>query len=689
MLRVGIDVGGTFTDFAFYDETAGAWQVFKCLTTPAAPAQAVLQGLATLLQTEQGFAQVAHLVHGTTLATNVLLERKGQGIALLTTRGFRDVLEIRRQKRYELYDHFIDPPAPLIPRWLIREVTERLRYDGAVLTPLDIAEVEATVRDLAAQGVQSIAVCLLHAYANPVHEQQIGAIIGRVAPQMLVSLSAEVSPKFREYERTSTTVANAYVMPQVHAYLGDLARRLRQRGFRRQLYIMQSNGGVATVDTMRRYPVRLIESGPAAGTIMAAEVGKQCGVSQVMSFDMGGTTAKVCLIENGAPAVTGELEVERVQMKSGSGLPLTIPSVDLSEIGAGGGSIARTRLGLITVGPDSAGAAPGPMCYGLGGTAPTVTDADVVLGYLNPTYFLGGSMRLDYAAATRGIAEHIALPLGLDIVRAAWGIHATVNANMARAARMVSIERGKDPRHFAFVAFGGAGPIHGVRLARELGMPQIILPAAAGVASAIGLLVASTAFDLERTTVTRLDNTSVPVANRLFADMEAAGRQMLVEAAPDSPCMLTRAVAMRYVGQGHELEVVVPGGEWDVATLPEVRRAFEAVYAATYGYSDAVEPVEVVTWKVTAATPPPTLVLPTPSADGDDLAAATKGSRPAYFPERGGFIDCPVYDRYRLAVGTTLSGPALVEERESTALILPGDVGRVDRFGNLIIRAEN
>jgi N-methylhydantoinase A len=689
MFRLGIDVGGTFTDFTLYDEAAQRLQVFKCLTTPDDPSRAVLAGITSLLGAERGLEQVSQLVHATTLATNVLLERKGHGVALLTTRGFRDVLEIRRQKRHELYDHFIDTPTPLVPRWLIREITERLQYDGDVLTPVDADEVRAAVHDLAQQGVRSIAVCLLHAYANAAHEQQIGALIAETAPDMLRSLSSEVCPKFREYERTSTTVANAYVMPQVHAYLGTLRRELRARGLAPELYIMQSNGGVAAAETMRRQPVRMIESGPAAGTIMAAYLGRQLALPDLMSFDMGGTTAKVCLIEAGTPTVTGEFEVDRVQMKAGSGLPLSIPSVDLNEIGAGGGSIARTRLGMITVGPDSAGAAPGPMCYGLGGAEPTVTDADLVLGYLNPAYFLGGTMRLDPEAAWGGIEAHIALPLGLDVVRAAWGIYQTVNANMARAARMMTIERGKDPRRFAFVAFGGAGPVHGIRLARELGMTRIVLPAAAGVASAVGLLTAAMAFDLERTAVTRLDSDAVEAANHLFGTMEQTGRRLVAEAAADAPCALTRTAGMRYVGQGHELDVVVPGGTWNIATLDAVRRRFESVYAETYGYSDAQEAVEIVTWKVNAAAPPPVLALPVPTAVGTEVAQACKGMRPAYFPECGGFVECPVYDRYLLASGMTLEGPAVIEERESTALILPGDTGHVDRFGNVLITVSS
>lgn len=688
MLRLGVDVGGTFTDFALYDDTTGRLDIFKCLTTPADPSAGVLQGVAAILGSVDSLHAVDQCVHGTTLATNVLLERKGRGVALLTTRGFRDVLEIRRQKRYELYDHFMDTPVPLVPRWLIREVSERTRFDGSIHLPLDEAELDDTIAALQQEGVQSVAICLLHAYANDAHEQAIGARFAALAPHLLTSISSEVCPKIREYERTSTTVANAYVMPQVHTYLGNLQQELRQRGFRHALYIMQSNGGVATAQTMRRYPVRMVESGPAAGVIMAAYLGRAIQVPDLMSFDMGGTTAKVCLIEGATPTVTGDFEVDRVHMKAGSGLPLSVPSVDLNEIGAGGGSVARTQMGIITVGPDSAGASPGPMCYGRGGGEPTVTDADLVLGYLNPDYFLGGSMRLDAAAATRGIEAHIALPLGLDVVRAAWGIYQTVNANMARAARMMSVERGKDPRRFAFVAFGGAGPIHGIRIARELGMAQVILPAAAGIASAIGLLTADIAFDFERTAITRLAAAATPTANRLFAEMEAQGKRQVAEASPQAMCQISRTVAMRYVGQGHELDVSVSDGAWQVETIADVRRRFESAYAATYGYSDPQETVEIVTWKVSASAPTALLRLPSPEANGTDPVSACKGKRAAYFPEVGGFVECPVYDRYRLSSGMALAGPALIEERESTAIILPGDVGRVDNFGNLIIAME-
>ncbi|GIX47848.1 MAG: methylhydantoinase [Candidatus Tectimicrobiota bacterium] len=677
-MYLGIDVGGTFTDFVLYAE--GRLRRYKCLTTPADPAQAVLKGLDVLLPA--GLASVQRLVHGTTLATNVILERKGEGVVLLTTRGFRDVLEIRRQKRHELYDPFIDTPPPLVPRWCIYEVSERVAADGTVLTPLDEAEAAATLRQLQAAGVQSLAICLLHAYANPVHEARLAALAAAVAPQLLLSLSSQVAPKIREYERTSTTVANAYVMPRVHAYLGTLQQELRRRGLAPPLYVMQSNGGIATAEEMRRFPVRLIESGPAAGALLAAYLGRQLGLPDLIAFDMGGTTAKLCLIEGGQPAVTGEFEVDRVQLKPGSGLPLTVPSIDLCEIGAGGGSIARLRLGVIAVGPESAGAQPGPACYGLGGTAATVTDANLVLGYLNPDNFLGGALRLDAAAATRAVAEQIARPLGLDVTRAAWGIYETVTASMAQAARMVSVERGKDPRRFTLVAFGGAGPLHATRLARALGMRRVLVPVAAGVASALGLLVAGVRFDLERTRLTRLDAAAVAVAEGLFAELEAAGRRLVATAAPQQPCTLQRTLAMRYVGQGHELEVPVPGGPWQAETLAAVRQAFAQAYAATYGYRDAQAEVEIVTWKVTASAPPPALALPRLSPAP---VAAPVGWRQAYVPESGGLVRCPVYARERLAAGAVLRGPALVEEQEATTLLLPGDVAEVDPWGNLLI----
>jgi N-methylhydantoinase A len=526
-------VGGTFTDFVL-QVADGRLFTGKRLTTPHDPARACVEGLHELVgQAGLGWLDLAQAVHGTTLGSNIVIERKGRQVALLTTRGFRDVLVIGREKRYQLYDLFIEKPAPLVPRSRIREVTERITFDGAVRTPLDETELRATVRGLAKDGITALAICFLHAYANPAHERRAAQIVHEEAPHVAVSLSSEVSPVIREYERTSTTVVNAYVMTAVRDYLERLERALADLGYRGRLFVMQSAGGIATAETMARFPVRMIESGPAAGALMAAAYGKLTGHADLVAFDMGGTTAKLSLIVGGRPQTIREFELNRVRLQPGSGLPMTIPAIDLVEIGAGGGSIARAAMGTITVGPDSAGADPGPICYGAGGREPTVTDANLVLGYLNPDYFLGGRMRLDLDGARRGIETAIARPLGLSVPAAAWGVHQIVNTNMELATRVVSIERGYDPRQLAFAAFGGSGPVHGCRLAQALRIPRVILPAAAGVTSAIGLLAAEVKFDLSRSHVARLDALDAGALRHVLDEMVAAGGRWCRK--PESP----------------------------------------------------------------------------------------------------------------------------------------------------------
>src|SRR5215831_495009 len=528
--RIGVDIGGTFTDLVWVDEGTGAVRVVKLLTTPKEPAQAVEQGVVTLLY-EVGSApgSVKSLIHGTTLATNAIIERKGAKTGLLTTAGFRDALEIGREGRYDMYDLFIDPPSPLVPRRLRLEVRERILADGSVLSPLDESSVRAALATLIAEGVEAIAVSLLHAYRNPAHERAVAALIERVAPGLPVSCSSDVVPEIREYERTSTTVANVYVMPLMARYLDDLERKLAEQGLRGNFYVMLSSGGIATPDTAKRVPVRLVESGPAAGALAAARVAREAGESRMLSFDMGGTTAKACVIDGGQPLIAREFEVARAdRFKRGSGLPIRVPVIELIEIGAGGGSVARIdSLGLLKVGPESAGADPGPACYALGGREPTVTDADLVLGYLDPEFFLGGRMRLDVEAARRAIEERIARRLGLSLTEAAWGIHRVVNENMAAAARIHGIERGKDLRAYPLFAFGGAGPVHAWHVGRILKVPRILLPFGAGAISAWGLLVAPLAFDFIRTAPLRLDGADWSRINRLFAEMETEGRSVL------------------------------------------------------------------------------------------------------------------------------------------------------------------
>ncbi|MBI4608773.1 MAG: hydantoinase/oxoprolinase family protein [Candidatus Rokubacteria bacterium] len=683
-VRVGFDVGGTFTDFALQTAT-GELLTGKRLTTQPDPSEACLEGLEELLaRAGVSWSELGQAVHGTTLGSNVLIERKGRDVALITTRGFRDVLIIGREKRHQVYDLQIEKPAPLIPRRLIREVTERVLSDGSVRAPLDAAETRQVVRELVGRGVTSIAVCLLHSYVNPAHERRVAELIREEAPHVAVSLSHEVSPTFREYERTSTTVVNAYVMGAVAEYLKRLRAEMRRRGWRGRLFVMQSSGGIATAEAMAKYPVRIIESGPAAGALMAATYGELTGYRDLIALDMGGTTAKLALIEKGRPGTTGLFEVHRVNLVPGSGIPISIQALDLVEIGAGGGSIAKVQGGVIAVGPESAGSTPGPACYGRGGEAPTVTDANLVLGYLNPDEFAGGALRLDREAARRAIEARVARLLGLPVELAAWGIHQIVTSNMELATRVVSIERGRDPRDLTFIAFGGAGPIHGCRMARALGVPRVILPAAAGVTAAIGLLAAEVKFDVAGTYIRRLEDVDLERLNAIYREMEAQAVAVIRESTGTGEVAVVRSADLRYLGQGYELSVPAPSGTLEAGALSRLRRAFDETYAARYGYASPGEPAEIVNCKLAAIGTGPRVGLPKFDRRAGGLEAALKHRRRAYFPEAGGFVECPAFDRYRLSPGLELAGPAIIEERESTTLLPPGARARVDEYGSLI-----
>ena len=679
--RVGFDVGGTFTDFVL-QSPSGELLAAKRLTTYPDPSEACLAGLDELIaQGGVPWTDVAQAIHGTTLGSNIVIERKARGVGLLTTRGFRDVLIIGREKRYQVYDLQIEKPAPLIRRRLIGEVTERILADGTVRTPLDEADARRAIRQLVSRGVTTLAVCLLHSYLNPAHERRLAALVAEEAPHVTVTLSHEVSPTFREYERASTTVVNAYVMTAIREYLRGLATATTRRGYRGRLFVMQSSGGIATAEAMQRYPVRMIESGPAAGALMAAAYGELTGHRDLIAFDMGGTTAKLALIERGRPATTTAFELHRVNNAPGSGLPMNIQAIDLVEIGAGGGSIAQARLGVISVGPESASSVPGPVCYGRGGLQPTVTDADVVLGYINPDYFAGGSIALQPGAAARAIEETIARPLGLSLEDAAWGIHTIVNTNMELATRVVSIERGRDPRDLTLVAFGGSGPVHGCRLAQALGIPGVILPAAAGVTAAIGLLAAEVKFDIARTYVRRLDAANPAHLTSMFEEMAGQAVEVVRESAVAAEVTVARSADARYVGQGYELTVPVPLGRLDAAALARVRASFDDIYTARYGYANPDQPVEIVTWKLSAIGGAPRIALAKAARSGD---GSRKGVRRAYFPEARGYADTPVYDRYALTPGMSLTGPAIVEERESTTVLPPGVTATVDEYANLL-----
>jgi len=685
MIRVGFDVGGTFTDFVLEDGN-GRWHTGKRLTTYPDPSQACIAGLEDLLQeADVGFDELARAVHGTTLGSNIVIERKGEGVALATTAGFRDVLQIGREKRYQVYDLQITKPDPLVDRSWIWEIEERVLADGTVRDPLNEPSAREAIRDISARGVTSLAVCFLHSYLNPGHERRFAALVAEEAPHIVVSLSSDVSPQFREYERTSTTVVNAYLINAVSEYLKTMVAQLSGRGYDGRLFIMQSGGGVATAESMSDLPVRMIESGPAAGALIAAKFGEISGHGDLVAFDMGGTTAKLSLVIGGQPSTVGQFELHKVRLAPGSGIPMNVRSLDLVEIGAGGGSIARVAQGTIQVGPDSAGSVPGPVCYGLGGAAPTVTDANLVLGYVNPERFAGGSMTLDLDAARSAIWEQVAEPLGISTEEAAWGIHRIVNLNMEMATRVVSIERGNDPRDLALVATGGSGPAHACRLAVALGMPVVLMPAAAGVASAVGLLSAEVKFDTSRSFVTRFDALDPEHLTAVYDEMEAEVSRVIEESTNAKPVRMVREVDLRYVGQGFELAVEIPEGAVTGEALDLVRDAFDDVYSKRYGFASPDKPVEATTWKLTAYGDSPSLEIPEIDSEGRPGVAVPSESRGVYFPETEDFVETPVFSRYDLTPGQLVGGPAIIEENESTTVIPPGLEGLVDRYGTVRI----
>lgn len=686
-MQLAFDIGGTFTDFALHDMETGVVKVWKVPTTPRALGKAVTDDL-TWRQKSGDFCGklIGDVLHATTIATNAILERKGSRVALVTTKGFRDVLLIGRQKRYDTNNLHLDKPQPLTPRAHIFEVSERIGPDGLVIAPLDETEVAVLSKELVQKGFDAVAVVLLHAYANSEHERRVGEILGKHLSGKVISLSSAVSPKFREYERTSTTVANAYVAPLVDSYLTALEGSFNELDVSANLFVMQSNGGLVSSELARSFPIRIVESGPAAGVLMCAEVGTEEGFDHVLTFDMGGTTAKLGAIDGGVPVVTPTFEVDTVNYRKGSGLPLNITAIELLEIGAGGGSVARTKMGLITVGPDSSGAEPGPICYGRGGIHPTITDANLVLGYLNPDFFNGGAMRLEPTGASKAIERDIGGPLNLSMEEAAWGIHSVANANMERAMRIVSIERGRDPRRYAIVAFGGAGPLHACRLARAMEVPRVIVPRGAGVGSALGLLVADRKVDMGLTRVVRLDGTAEREITAIFTELERRIRMQVEKMSRGKEVRIERSASIHHVGQGYEIRVDLPSGNIGAGYESTVLDAFFSAYEKAYGYNDSEAAVEVTDWYVLAR------IARDDSGPGLRLDGAMAGSVPvvgvrkAYFPETGGLTSCKVLNRYALRPHHEFEGPALVEEKESTTVVLPGDVVTVTKFGNLMIR---
>ena len=687
--RLGFDIGGTFTDFALFTPESGALEVFKVLTTPDDPARGALTGMGEFL-TQLGLthAELHYIVHATTLVANTLIEHKGARVGLLTTQGFRDILEIRNEQRYDIYDLFLSYPPPLSPRYLRRGVQERVDRDGRVRCDVDTAQVAQIVADFKRQGVDAIAVCFLHAFRNPVNEQRALAAIQAQWPEIPVSLSSVVAPEIREYERTSTTTANAYVQPLLTRYLRTLQEQLREADFHGAFYPMLSAGSVAPLSAAIEQPIRLVESGPAAGAIAAGYFGGLAGHQDLLSFDMGGTTAKLCLIHEGRPEISPTLEVARLhRFKKGSGYPLQFPTVEMLEIGAGGGSIAWIdTLGLLKVGPESASANPGPACYGFGGTQPTITDADLLLGYLNPDYFLGGTMQLNLDAAHAAM-EQIAAPMGLSAVEAAAGIHRLVNENMASAAKIHVLEKARDPRNYALICFGGAGPVHATGVAQILGSNEVIAPVNAGVASAVGLLIAPVAFDFVRSYPTPLAGIDWQTIQTMFEAMEAQGFALLQEAGiARHEAVVERRVDGRFEGQLHEIAVALPMDLGAISQADFVER-FQHQYRHLYRHLPSQMAIELLTWRVTiSGRPSPLTLQPTAPSAAADAMRARKGSRLAYFTEAQEFIDTPVYDRYQLTSGMTLDGPAIVEERESTVIVRPRMHGAVDKYLNLHIK---
>lgn len=690
---LSVDVGGTFTDFVLFDMNTGATAAFhKVLTDAARPARAVVQGwLEILAQVGGASTEVEYAVHSTTIVTNAIVERRGVKAALITTRGFRDVLEIGIEQIYNIYDLFAPYPVPLIPRELRREVDERISRDGTVLEPLDDAQVLSLVTELAASGVGSIAVSLIHGYRNPNHERRIGQIIAEMYPDIAVSLSSQVAPLIGEYERTSTVAADAYVKPILRDYVLDLVAQLRDLGFLSPLYMILSSGGIATAEAAMELPIRLLESGPAAGAYAAGFYGGQTGHEFVLSLDMGGTTAKACLVERGRPALAKMLEADRVhRFQPGSGLPIMAPTVDLIEIGAGGGSIAHVNnLGLLQVGPRSAAAAPGPASYGLGGDQPTVTDANIMLGYLDPDYFLGGTMRLQPERASAAIEAHITKPLDLRRIEAAAGIHAVVNENMAQAARTHLIERNRDPRNVAIVAFGGAGPAHAVEIARILGSREVIVPFGAGVASAIGALTAPMSLPFVRSYMTLLADTDWSLVQQLLSEMQDDARHAFHGVATEADVEYQVAADMRFAGQYHEIRVELPSGPIGAQAIGPIETAFHAAYEKAYGRAPSSLRSEVLNWHLTAEIPRRILAVGRESSGPSDYRQAQKGERDVYLSRSAsGSQRCIVYDRYRLQPGAEFSGPCIIEEREATTVIPPGCQVMIDGYRNIVITLE-
>ncbi len=686
--RLAVDIGGTFTDVAL--DTPTGRVTAKVLTTPGAPERGVMQGIeSALAKAACALADVGLIMHGTTLATNALIERKGAVTALITTEGFRDSVEIGYEHRFEQYDVYLDKPEPLVPRFLRYTVPERINAKGEVLRPLEIEAVTRLALTLRRERVASVAVGLLHSYANPQHERRIREILREHVPELAITLSSEVSPELREYERLSTACANAYVQPAMAGYLERLDGALHKNGFAGPLLLMTSGGGVIGLDAAKRFPIRLVESGPAGGAILASRMALECGLDQVLAFDMGGTTAKICLIDDGQPQTSRSFEVARAyRFLKGSGLPLRIPVIEMVEIGAGGGSIARIdALRRVAVGPDSAGAEPGPACYGRGGNDATVTDADLMLGRIDAHAFAGGSLALDDQAAAHAIDRVIGEPLRLETSLAALAISEMVDENMTSAARVHAVERGKSLEQRTLVAFGGAAPLHAARVADKLGMARIVVPTGAGVGSAVGMLAAPVAYEVARSLYQRLNELDSDTVNAHIEAMRQEAYDVVQQSAGKQRLTETRTAYMRYIGQGHEIAVPLPVRALALDDRQTLLQAFETAYRAQFGRTIPGLEAEVLSWALSVSTQvePPTTLAPAAASDTPPPSA----KRAVFDPASGEFVDAVVYRRDDLEAGMRIEGPALVVEDETTTVVSPAFTLNVNALGYLVLERTN
>ena len=683
--RLAVDIGGTFTDLAL--EWDGKRESVKVLTTPRAPEEGVLTGVADILKLS-GLkpSDLSLIIHGTTLATNAIIERKGAKTALIVTEGFRDSIEIAFEHRFEQYDIFMQKPPPLVPREWRFGVPERMDGRGNVLIPLDEAAVRALAPKLKAAGIEAIAVGYMHAYLDGKHERRTRDILSELLPGVSITLSSEVSPEIREYERWSTAVANAYVQPVMDRYLGRLDEALRKQGVGCPLFLITSGGGLAALETARKFPIRLVESGPAGGAILAAALARQCGLDKVLSFDMGGTTAKICLIDHGEPQHSRSFEVARqYRFLKGSGLPLRIPVIEMVEIGAGGGSIASVdSLSRVNVGPESAGAEPGPASYGRGGAEPTVTDADVVLGRIDPGYFAGGSIKLSPDKAGVAVDKSVGTPLGLKRIDAAFGVSEIVEENMANAARVHAVERGKELQDRTMIAFGGAAPIHAARLAEKLGIRRVMVPSGAGVGSAVGFLMAPVAYEVVRSRYVRLDDQFDPgYVNTLFAEMRAEAEAVVKAGAPQAKLIETRTCDMRYRGQGHEITVSLSPDAFDASSREKLIKLYEEGYAATFGRTIPGLDVEIMNWTLRLAAEQPE--RPKAPPQPADKPSTARSSRAVYDPADQDMKNVQVYHRADLSIGSLIPGPAVIAEDETTTIVPKSFAARINPIGAILM----